>query len=124
METLQELDLQQSYASITVTDFTNVNAVISQILEAAAYCHQEQIYRLAIYVPQSPGRLLTTFQVYRIVTQMDKNWDRRCIVAVIVGYKPSELEEFGLLVARNRGILMRLFTDADEGRLWLQQMAL
>jgi hypothetical protein len=123
VETVQDIALHQGYISTTISDFRNGDAIVSQVFAAGQVCRDQHTYRLALYFPYPPGSQLSTFQVYHIVAEVDPHWNRRTLVALILAYQPTPLEDFGILVARNRGILAKLFTDEAEGLLWLRQMA-
>ncbi len=119
MEALQSFDLHEGYASVDIGGPATMELLTTQILGASVACEQHDVYRLAIhaFAPSTPR--LTSFDAFRLISQIEVRWNRRIRVGVIMDYEPTQVEEFGVLVALNRGIQVKLFTNSAQCLAWL-----
>ena len=119
MDAVQDMVIHQGYASIELTNLKAVDFVVAQLLDASQECQRHDIVRLAVYVPRVSSPEMSTLHVFQIITALVPQWNRRLHVAVILSFKPGQLEEFALLVARNRGINISMFSNENEALAWL-----
>lgn len=116
---LEELTLTQpSYLTFEFPNTNDVGAIRTVLDQALQTSKKQGIFRLLLHVPKRPGPAFNDLQVFRLITNLLNKWDHRIWVAVILDYQSGPLEEFGLLVAHNRGINARIFATLADALAW------
>jgi len=119
MDTAQDIIVTQDHVTLELTEVNAVDRMEAQLRDACRSCESRGIYRLIIHMPHQLGPAVNNLNLFSMVTRLVQDWNRRIRVAVVASYPYGPLEEFAMLVARNRGITVNLYTNEAEALAWL-----
>lgn len=119
MDATSEIALDQRYLTFEFDRIDLPSLVETEVRKLCQACRAHHNFRLIVQVPNRPSRAFNSLEIFHLVEKLIHEWDRRIRVAVVIGYQYGPLEEFGLLIAHNRGVNISIYESEAEALAWL-----
>jgi hypothetical protein len=122
MELQIDIELQDGLMLVTARgtlDFKSVSRVLEQVWDAAAV---NQVRKILVDGLATEGEL-AAFERYDLGVEAAADLEQRRmnVRLAFVGVPPA-MDGFGVRIARNRGVVTRIFSSQEEALSWLAEL--
>lgn len=114
------LGFDNDHIEIQLRGKYNLHRLRQAIKEVGRRCRELHCRRVLADARAHVGEI-DVLDLHQIGEQVSRELPRGSVVAVIVSVSRLEMDRHLETVAVNRGLSLRLFTDTDDARLWLEQ---
>ena len=118
MEEYISLEQKENYAICHYQGPYRLAELLEIIKPVIDYCHQHNLNRILVDITKSIGDP-DFIDRYDHGVEMEKRWDRRIRLAVLLREDQKTPDKFWELVTKNRGIPSRVFTEMELALKWL-----
>lgn len=120
MNTPEHFIAVKDYAAFRPVGAVMLTEAIEMVGEAIAFTREQQIPRLLINTTLLTGYgTLGTLERFQIAEAWAKEASSSVIVAIVARADQIDPHQFGLTVARNRGLHGEVFSSETEALVWL-----
>lgn len=113
------LGFDNDHIEILLRGRYNLQRLRQAIKEVGRRCRESHCRRVLADAREHVGGI-DILDLHQIGEQISRELPRGSVVAVVVSVSRLEMDRHLETVAVNRGVLLRLFTDTEEARFWLE----
>jgi hypothetical protein len=119
MPQIEHYEIRDGYICVFAAGQSDMDQWLAVQKQAMTLCQENSLTRVMIDTTQVTGPYLNTVDRFRAAVELEKFWDRRIWLAVVINEDQTTPDQLGTLSATNRGVRVRIFINQPDAETWL-----
>jgi hypothetical protein len=115
---IERYEIREGHICFLVTGPANMARWVAIHKQAMEICKEHHLNKVMLDTTQVTGPYMNTVDRFRVATEVEKFWDRRMWLALVIAEDQITPDQLGVLSANNRGIRATVFTNQADAATW------